>query len=195
LTDPLSYDREQMDTIFLDHHDRKFWKLRAALSDRILPPFSSLSVAPRPFKLFMNVQLIPAGGLSRVIPCDPWLAPKTQISDQKPKIRNAFVHTLFTLVHANSRSFTLFFLRGRVPSAFLCVHSCQFVVSPAHTKTRVSFRRQNNPSSTNHRDFSSRELAEKCSAGPTQPSILTSNQGNNAYERHLRSHPRQMLNS
>ena len=26
---PPPYDREQMDTIFLDHHDRKFWDLRA----------------------------------------------------------------------------------------------------------------------------------------------------------------------
>ena len=37
MTDPPPYDREQMDTIFIDHKDQKFWNSRSPVLDPLVP--------------------------------------------------------------------------------------------------------------------------------------------------------------
>src|SRR5688572_32715926 len=103
MTDPAPYDRDEMDTIFIDHKDQKFW---SSQSKSVLSPDH------------LPLTLYPCCSSLRPIANRPSFATRRSRYGQqiiggpgrsKSEIDNVPVHAPFTLVHANSRSFTLFF--------------------------------------------------------------------------------------
>src|SRR5688500_15041709 len=132
-----------MDTIFLDNHDRKFWNLRASVSDSLAPKTLRLSESiskilphpvtkvptshfeprishlPSPFNLFMNVQLIfirgegPFGLSAAQFSNSRFLPAHSKIGFRQSKL------STFTLFPPSSTLFHAIYSGGSRPSAVL----------------------------------------------------------------------------
>jgi hypothetical protein len=96
-----------MDTIFLDHHDRKFWNFSPRHERPFVFEFASMRAHSWFASSHSKVSSPPFAPFPPVHVSSPHRLPG-QIRDQQSAIRNMCVHTLFTLRSRYSRFSTLF---------------------------------------------------------------------------------------